>query len=64
MPRVEVIIESDGSVKVHVLGVSGPSCIPLTKALEQSLGTVTDVQKTGDFYKQTQTHSEKRTVTH
>jgi Protein of unknown function (DUF2997) len=65
MPKVEVEILPDGTTKVHVVGVAGPSCVPLTRALEQSLGTVTDLTKSAEFYQQPQTNApQKRTVTH
>jgi len=63
MPKMEIEIGADGQVKVHVVGVSGPSCVPLTRALEQSLGTVTDVTKTSEYYKTATAITKKTTVT-
>lgn len=62
MAKVEVEIGPDGKVKVHVLGVSGPSCMKLTQALEQELGTVEKVVRTAEFYEVPRTAPVKRTV--
>jgi hypothetical protein len=64
MPTVEVEIMPNGEVKVHVLGVMGPSCMKLTQALEQGLGDVERTTKTSEFYQVPATPlSEKRKVT-
>lgn len=62
MPQVEVTIGPDGEVKVHVLGVSGPSCMKLTQALEQELGTVERTVKTGEYYQTPTSQSQRRKV--
>lgn len=36
--EIEVIIEKDGQVRLHVRGVKGQGCLELTAALEQALG--------------------------
>jgi hypothetical protein len=38
MQEVDVIIEKDGQVRIEVRGVKGPSCLDLTKGLEEALG--------------------------
>jgi hypothetical protein len=38
MQEIEVIIEKDGQVRIEVRGVKGPSCLDLTKGLEEALG--------------------------
>jgi hypothetical protein len=48
---VTVHIEKDGGTKISVDGVKGKSCLDITKALEENLGTVSDRQHTGDFLK-------------
>ena len=40
MPEIEIIVSLDGTVTVEALGVVGTSCIDLTRALEEALGTV------------------------
>ena len=38
MQEVDVIIEKDGQVRIEVRGVKGPSCLDLTRGLEEALG--------------------------
>ncbi len=38
MQEVDVFIEKDGRVRIEVRGVKGPSCLDLTKGLEEALG--------------------------
>jgi uridine kinase len=65
MTKVEVEIDANGQVKVHVVGVAGPSCMKLTDALERELGNVTGVVKTAEYYKTPTTTptQQKRLVT-
>ena len=50
--ELEVSIDDDGKISIKVVGVAGPECLELTKALEESLGIVVDRQKTGEFYQE------------
>jgi len=36
--EIEVLIDADGKVELHVRGVKGESCLELTRQLEESLG--------------------------
>ncbi len=36
--QVEIFIDRDGQVHLHVQGVKGGSCLDVTKGLEQALG--------------------------
>jgi len=36
--EIEVTINADGVVEVHVRGIKGDACLELTRALEESLG--------------------------
>lgn len=38
LQEVVITIEKDGQVKLEVKGVKGPSCLDLTKGLEEALG--------------------------
>lgn len=38
LQEIEVFIEKDGRVRLHVRGVSGRQCLDLTQALETALG--------------------------
>jgi hypothetical protein len=35
---IEVVIDKQGTVQIHVQGVKGGSCLELTKELERALG--------------------------
>ncbi len=50
--EMEITIERDGKVQIHVQGVDGTSCLELTKELEEALGVVTAQEKTGEYYKE------------
>ncbi len=52
---IEITISPKGEVTFTVKGVKGGSCLDETKFLEQALGgVVTDQQKTGEFYEQSE----------
>jgi hypothetical protein len=38
LQEIEVVIESNGEVRLHVRGVKGDACLELTKELEAALG--------------------------
>ncbi len=38
MQEIEVTINKDGQVEVHVRGVKGEACLDITRPLEQALG--------------------------
>jgi hypothetical protein len=48
--QIKIEISPVGAVKVSVQGVAGSGCKDLTKAIEASLGVVTEDTKTGEFY--------------
>jgi Protein of unknown function (DUF2997). len=50
MQEIEILINADGDVIIHVNGVHGEKCTELTAALEEALGTVESRQYTGDYY--------------
>ncbi|MCK6572120.1 DUF2997 domain-containing protein [Myxococcota bacterium] len=50
--ELQIEITADGEVKITVKGAPGGECLELTKALEESLGVVTDRQMTSEFYQQ------------
>lgn len=47
--ELEITIEPDGYVTVHVVGVKGHKCLDLTKELEDALGTVTKRTRTSEY---------------
>lgn len=40
MPEIEIVVSKDGTVTVEALGVQGPGCADLTRAIEEALGSV------------------------
>jgi hypothetical protein len=52
---IEIVIAPNGDVSFTVKGVKGASCIGETKFLEEALGgAVTEQQKTGEYYEQSE----------
>jgi hypothetical protein len=51
MPRIiEVIVSPQGETTLQTKGYAGSDCLQASKFLEQSLGVVTNDQKTAEFY--------------
>ena len=52
MKKREMIITigPDGGVNIEVQGVPGADCVDFSKFLEDELGTVTDRERTPEFY--------------
>lgn len=48
--ELEITIDENGEVNIHVTGVAGPECMKLTEDLEDALGVVLNREKTGEFY--------------
>jgi hypothetical protein len=57
MQEMEIRVDQDGNVAIHVQGVKGEECTRITKAIEDALGSLTDRTLSGEFYE------EKGTVT-
>lgn len=56
MQEVEVVIDREGRVQIHVQGVQGTACLDLTADLEKALGTVESREMTPEA--QAQVHVE------
>ena len=50
MAEIEIVVSADGTVTVEALGVVGPGCTELTRALEQALGEVESRSCKTEFY--------------
>jgi len=50
--EIEVIIGTDGEVRIVTHGLKGQACLAETKELESALGTVKEREKTREFYMQ------------
>ena len=40
MAEIEIVVSVDGTVTVEAIGVQGPGCQDLTRAIEDALGSV------------------------
>lgn len=56
--ELEIKIDDEGNVTIRVIGGDGPSCLALTKEIEEALGIVTDRQKTAAFYEERKTEGQ------
>lgn len=52
MQELEITIDNEGRVLVHVTGVKGEDCLALTKDLENAVGDVQERSFTSDYYEQ------------
>ena len=50
--ELEITINADGGVRIHVQGAGGARCLELSKFLERSLGAVVKQEKTTEFYQE------------
>jgi hypothetical protein len=53
MQELEITIDNEGRVLVHVKGVKGEGCLALTKNLENAVGDVQERSFSSDYYEQT-----------
>jgi hypothetical protein len=49
---IEVIVKTDGTLKIDAVGFSGPDCEKATAFLEKALGAATGKQKKPEHYRQ------------
>lgn len=52
MPEIEIVVSPDGTVTVEAIGVQGPGCLDLTRAIESALGEVESRECKVEFYEQ------------
>lgn len=52
MEELEILIDPEGNVVVHVRGPAGTTCLETTKNLESAIGDVRERSYTGEFYEQ------------
>jgi len=48
--EIEITIDPDGQVKVHVKGAKGKTCMEYAKWLTQIIGKVKDQKLTSEYY--------------
>ena len=52
MKQIIVTIDLDGNATVEAVGFNGKGCKDATKAIEEAVGTVTNVKQKPEFYRQ------------
>ncbi len=52
MKTIEVIVHTDGTLKIDAVGFSGPDCEKATRFLEKALGKTTGKNKKPEHYRQ------------
>jgi hypothetical protein len=52
MQQIEIHVDCDGNVTVHVEGVTGEECIRITRTLEEALGLVTDRSFCAEYFEE------------
>ena len=60
MQELEITINNEGRVLVHVTGVKGEDCLALTKNLENAVGDVQERSFSSDYYEQPVTVSQSQ----
>ena len=56
--RIEIVVASDGTVKVTAKGYPGGACLKATRPFEEAVGSVVSDLKTPEFY-QTESTAER-----
>lgn len=52
MKTIEVIVQTDGTLKIDAVGFTGPDCEKATRFLEIALGKTTGNTKKTEYYRQ------------
>jgi hypothetical protein len=58
MQELEITIDQEGRVQVHVNGIRGEGCLAVTRGLEEAVGTVTERSYAPSYYEQPVTVSD------
>ncbi|MHB8163763.1 MAG: DUF2997 domain-containing protein [Methanoregula sp.] len=60
MQELEITIDNEGRVLIHVNGVKGEDCLALTENLENAVGDVQERSFSSDYYEQPVTVSQSQ----
>jgi hypothetical protein len=64
LQELEIQMDCEGNVTLHVRGVKGEECIMITKRIEESLGETVERTLSGEFYQEQKTiYSRDRLIT-
>jgi hypothetical protein len=59
LQELEIRVDREGNVTLHVRGVKGEECIAITRNIEEPLGKVVDRSVSGEFYQEKETISSR-----
>jgi len=64
LQEMEIQVDREGNVNLHVRGVKGEECIMITKSIEEPLGEIVERTLSGEFYQEQKTiYSRDRLIT-
>jgi Protein of unknown function (DUF2997) len=52
LQELEIQMDREGNVTLHVRGVKGEECIMITKSIEEPLGKIIERTLSGEFYQE------------
>jgi hypothetical protein len=55
MQEMEIRVDREGNVAIHVCGIKGEECTRITRTLEEALGILEERTFTGEFYEEERT---------
>jgi hypothetical protein len=59
LQELEIQLDREGNVTLHVRGVKGEECFMITKRIEESLGEIVERTLSGEFYQEQKTISSR-----
>jgi hypothetical protein len=57
---IEVVVNTDGTLKIEAMGFAGADCEKATAFLEHALGVARARKRTGDYYKSVMVKKQQR----
>jgi hypothetical protein len=48
--KIVIVFSPDGSVKVEAKGFHGAGCMEASRAIEEAIGAVGNISRTGEYY--------------
>jgi hypothetical protein len=48
--KIVIVFSPDGSVKAETKGFHGAGCMEASRAIEEAIGAVADISRTGEYY--------------
>ena len=59
--EIEILISSEGRLKIHIKGVHGPSCVDLARDIASGLGKEKSKTLTNEYYEKAETKTKAGT---